>query len=138
MSENPDRTSPVVGDALPTLTRTIKTTDIIAYAGATWDWHRVHYDREFLEAKRIKAPIVDGQELGAILAESIQDWLGPEAFITRLHFRFAAMVYAGESVTCHGTVTEVSGNGITLELSMSAGEDSHLVLSPAGAEVTWR
>jgi len=29
----------------------------------------------------------------------------------------------------------VEGNNVTLELSMTAGDDNHLVLSPAGAEV---
>jgi len=124
-----------VGSQMPSLTRTIDITDMIAYAGATWDWHRLHYDTEFLASKKIKAPIVDGQALGAIMAEAVQDWLGPDSFITRLHFRFSAMVFAGETVTCHGAVTHVEGNIVTLELSMTAGDDNHLVLSPAGAEV---
>ncbi|NBP91271.1 MAG: hypothetical protein EBU43_02820 [Actinobacteria bacterium] len=124
-----------VGSQMPSLTRTIDITDMIAYAGATWDWHRLHYDTEFLASKKIKAPIVDGQALGAIMAEAVQDWLGPDSFITRLHFRFSAMVFAGETVTCHGTVTHIEGNIVTLELSMTAGDDNHLVLSPAGAEV---
>jgi len=124
-----------VGSQMPTLARTIDITNMIAYAGATWDWHRLHYDTEFLASKKIKAPIVDGQALGAILAEAVQDWLGPDSFITRLHFRFSSMVFAGETVTCHGAVTHVEGNIVTLELSMTAGDDNHLVLSPAGAEV---
>ncbi|MSX41132.1 MAG: hypothetical protein F2664_05275 [Actinobacteria bacterium] len=124
-----------VGSQMPTLTRTIDITNMIAYAGATWDWHRLHYDNEFLASKKIKAPIVDGQALGAILAEAVQDWLGPDSFITRLHFRFSAMVFAGETITCHGAVTHVEGNEITIELSMTAGDDNHLVLSPAGAQV---
>ena len=96
-----------VGSQMPTLARTIDITNMIAYAGSTWDWHRLHYDTEFLASKKIKAPIVDGQALGAIMAEAIQDWLGPDSFITRLHFRFSTMVFAGETVTCHGAVTEM-------------------------------
>ena len=66
-----------VGEKLPELTRKIDLTNMIAYAGATWDWHRVHYDPEFIASRKIPAPIVDGQALGAVVVEAIQDWLGP-------------------------------------------------------------
>ena len=27
--------------------------DMVAYAGATWDWYRLHYDRDFVAAERV-------------------------------------------------------------------------------------
>ena len=50
---------------------------MVAYAGSTWDWHKLHYDTDYLAAKRVPAPVVDGQVFGALLAEQLLDWLGP-------------------------------------------------------------
>ncbi len=44
--------SPVaVGDVVPPLERRFDRADLVAYAGATWDWHRLHHDEEYLAEK---------------------------------------------------------------------------------------
>ena len=52
------------GARLPVLERTIELPDMISYAGATWDWHRLHYDPQYLAEKQLPAPVVDGQAFG--------------------------------------------------------------------------
>jgi len=101
-----------VGDAVPALERTITQTDMVAYAGATWDWHRLHYDAAFAASIGCPAPVVDGQVLGALMAEQLMDHLGPSAFITNLGFRFRAMVFAGDTVRVEGEVTEAGPGSI--------------------------
>ena len=77
---------------------------MVAYAGATWDWHRLHYDPAFAGRRAASTgPVVDGQVFGALLAEQLQDWLGPRRVLTALHFRFKNLVFAGETVRCTGT-----------------------------------
>jgi acyl dehydratase len=125
-----------VGEKLPELTRKIDLTNMIAYAGATWDWHRVHYDPEFIASRKIPAPIVDGQALGAIVVEAIQDWLGPNYWISRLSFRFASMVFAGETVKVTGVVGEAEASRLVINVEVNVEE--RLVLSHAVAEVTLR
>jgi acyl dehydratase len=95
--------------SFPALERTITLTDMVAYAGATWDWHRLHYDHEFLEAAGIPKPVVDGQMLGALMAEQILDHYGPRAFITHLSFRFRSMVFAGDTVRVEGEASDDTG-----------------------------
>ena len=73
-----------VGDAAPPLERTIELPDMVAYAGATWDWHRLHYDSAWLAERGLDRPVVDGQLFGALLAEMLQDWVGPSARLTAL------------------------------------------------------
>ena len=111
-----------VGTVLPDLTRTIGLVDMVAYAGATWDWHRMHYDPAYVRERGFEAPVVDGQVLGAYLAEQVQDWLGPDAFIRALRFRFSAMVFAGDTITCHGTVTAVVGGLVTVAQRITVGD----------------
>lgn len=96
------------GEVLPLLERTIRLTDMVAYAGATWDWHRLHYDPSYVEVAGLPAPVVDGQMLGALMAEQLLDHLGPGAFITNLEFRFRSMVFAGETVRVEGTAADVT------------------------------
>ena len=105
-----------VGDVVPSLERTITLTDMVAYAGATWDWHKLHYDVDYVAAKQLPRPIVDGQVLGALLVEQVQDWLGPRCFVTELSFSFRQLVFAGETVRCEGTVVDVSGDRAELDL----------------------
>lgn len=111
-----------VGEAVPMLERTITLTDMVAYAGATWDWHRLHYDPEFAGAKGLAKPVVDGQMLGALMAEQLLDHLGSGAFISRLGFRFRAMVFAGDTVRIEGRVTGVVPGSISVAQRVFVGE----------------
>jgi acyl dehydratase len=103
------------GEAVPSLERRIGLSDMIAYAGATWDWYRLHYDPEFVKAAKVPGPVVDGQVFGALLVEQIQDWLGPQSFVHKLDFTFKALVFAEETVRCEGTVTEAGEDRLVLE-----------------------
>lgn len=94
------------------LERTLDLSRLVAYAGATWDWHCMHYDRDWATAAGLQAPVVDGQLLGALLAEQLTDHFGPQAFIRALEFRFRSMVFAGETVRCEGVLTRVSGDDV--------------------------
>jgi acyl dehydratase len=131
-----------VGTEAPVLERTIELPDMVAYAGATWDWHRLHYDPVYLAAKRVPAPVIDGQVFGALLAEQLLDWLGPRAVLRSLHFRFKALAFAGETVRCVATVTAVEpdpdgdGDLVTIESRVEVvGEKARVVVAPAGATV---
>ena len=110
------------GDAVPPLERTIDLPDMVAYAGATWDWHRMHYDAGFADAAALPAPVVDGQMLGALLAEQLLDWLGPRAFLTNLSFRLRSMVFAGDAVRCEGEVTEAGEGEVVAALRAMVGD----------------
>lgn len=122
------------GTAVPALTRTIGLPGMIAYAGATWDWHRLHYDPGYAAAARLPRPVVDGQLLGALLAQAVQDWLGPDAVLQALEFRFASLVYAGETVRCEGEVSQADGDTITVALRVVVpGDPGRLAVGPASA-----
>jgi acyl dehydratase len=132
-----------VGDQAPALERRIELPDMVAYAGATWDWHKLHYDPEYLAAKKVPAPVVDGQVFGAYLAEQLQDWLGPRAWIRTLDFRFKNLVFAGETIRCTSTVTSVAqtDDGVVLEAEAQVevlGERPRVAAAPCSASVIIR
>jgi acyl dehydratase len=132
----------IIGDQVPALTKHCTLTSMIAYAGATWDWHRLHYDHEYLESKGLAAPVVDGQVFGAYVVQAIQDWLGESAFISELDFRYAGLVFAEEYVQVSGEVSEVTSSGVSLSLKLDVVDANGAVLRPAvtpiTAKVVWR
>ncbi|MFN8558911.1 MAG: MaoC/PaaZ C-terminal domain-containing protein [Dehalococcoidia bacterium] len=127
-----------VGQELPPFERAITTYGIVAYQGATWDFHRFHHDAEFARANGSPAPFVDGQMLGALLATHVMTWAGPDAFLRRLTFRFRSMVYAGDTLVSRGAVTETAaGDGVgtvTCSLVMTT-TDGREVMSPCTAVI---
>jgi acyl dehydratase len=131
-----------VGDLVPALTKHCTLTSMIAYAGATWDWHRLHYDQEYLASKGLKAPVVDGQVFGAYVVQAIQDWLGESAFISELDFRYAGLVFAEEHVQVSGEVTETSSTEVVISLKIDVVDANGQVIRPAvtpiTAKVVWR
>ena len=126
-----------VGTPIPPLERALTQMRLVAYGGATWDWHRLHYEAEYAAARNIAGPIVDGQMFGALLAEALLDWLGPRAFIRRMNFRLRAMVFAGETVRCEGEVTSIvteADSGV-VRVSQRVRVGERIAVEPASAEI---
>ena len=94
------------GEELPPLKKEITLPRMMAYGAATWDFIRLHYDADYVRELGLPAPVVDGQMLGGFLAQLVQDWAGPGAFLRKLGFRNRVMVYPGDSITCHGVVVD--------------------------------
>ena len=132
-------TTPQVGATAPALEKYVDSPDLVAYAGATWDWHRIHYDMDYVAAKQLPAPIVDGQVYGAWFVQLIQDWLGPGCFVRTLDFSFRNLMFVRETLRLEGVVTAVQGDEVTLELSATIlavdGAEDRPAVSTASATV---
>ncbi len=126
-----------VGTPVPPLERALTQVRMVAYGGATWDWHRLHYEPEYVAARNIARPIVDGQMFGALLAEALLDWLGPRAFIRRMSFRLRSMVFAGETVRCEGEVTSIAteGDSEIVRVVQRVRVGDRIAVEPATAEI---
>lgn len=104
------------------ITRTFTSHAMVAYAGATWDWHVMHYDRKHTDEAGVPGPIVDGQVFGALIAEQVQDHFGPAARITELSLRFKNMVFESETVTVRCTSVDSDASGSTSEHEVVCGD----------------
>lgn len=105
-----------VGDST-SFDRTINLVDMVAYAGATWDWYKLHFDPEFVAAAKVPGPVVDGQVFGALFVELAQDWLGPVCFVQKLSFTFRNLMFAGETVRIAGTIAALSDDRVEVDLT---------------------
>lgn len=126
------------GQELPPLDRPITLTTLVTYAGATWDFHRYHYDPAYVAELGFPAPLMDGQMMGALLAKLLMDWGGPDAFVRRLSYRLRAMVFAGERLVLRGRVTGTTvedGRGLAICALDVAKADGTEVVRDATAAV---
>lgn len=95
-----------VGQEIPSLVKHIDSVSMVMYAASTWDFHKYHHDKDYANSKGMKAPILDGQQLGAFLAQQVMDWAGIDATLKRLAFRYTGFVFAGDHLTCKGRVAD--------------------------------
>ena len=127
-----------VGDELPPLKKQITAARMMAYGAATWDFIRIHYDADYVRGLGFDGPFLDGQMMGGFLAQQVQDWAGPGAFLRKLSFSNRAMVYPGDLIICHGIVTGKSAeNGeelVTCDLWV-LNQSGEKVVQPASALV---
>ena len=127
-----------IGDELPPLKKEISLPRMMAYGAATWDFIRIHYDADYVREQGFKAPFVDGQMLGGFLAQQVQDWAGPRAFLRKLGFRNRVMVYPEDTLTCYGLVTgaQVENGEALVECDLwIENQDGERVVQPASATV---
>lgn len=121
-------------DGTGDLVRTITQREMVAYAGATWDWHRLHYDAGYARRIGMAGPVVDGQMLGALLTlHALQLGLGPALRLTRLWYRNQAPVLAGDTVRVRSTAGDPDRSGVvTVDQEITV--DATVVVGPAGVE----
>jgi acyl dehydratase len=117
------------GAAMPVAEQRFSAHDLVAYGGATWDWHRLHYDDGFAKEMGLPAPVIDGQIYGALFAKQAIAWLGPKAFIRRLDFRMRSMAFAGDTLRIEGQVSELrkEAGGEVVVLSQQLTKDGAVV-----------
>ncbi len=113
------------------LTRRFELPDLIAYAGATWDWHKLHYDPAYVASVGLEAPVVDGQVFGALLAEVLTDHLGPGWRLAALDYRFGSLVLAGETVRAEATITDQDAGHVRADLRVVVIDDNGVAVRDA-------
>lgn len=65
-----------VGDHIPTLTVTVDETQMFFFSAATYNGHRIHYDKEWARAEGYDDVLVHGPLQAALLARALGDWIG--------------------------------------------------------------
>ena len=96
-----------IGQPLPEQAHTFTEVDLVAYGAATWDWHRLHYDKAHAQSKQLPGVLIDGQAFGAVFAREAMRWAGPTAFIQRMGLKMKSMAFAGDHLVARGHVTAI-------------------------------
>jgi hydroxyacyl-ACP dehydratase HTD2-like protein with hotdog domain len=94
------------GDEIPPLTVTVDPAQMFFFSAATYNGHRIHYDRSWaVDVEGYPGIVVHGPLQAALLARVITDWAGGAGRLVRFSYQNRASAYAGEELRFTGTVT---------------------------------
>jgi acyl dehydratase len=96
-----------IGSVLGAQTNHTSITQVFRYSAATWNTHRIHYDKEYAIKEGYPDVLVQSHLHGALLTKYCTDWAGREGRLVDLSLRVRRFAVAGESLTIQGTVREV-------------------------------
>ena len=127
-----------VGDALPPLPVTVDETQMFFFSAATYNGHRIHYDKDWARGTEgYDDVLVQGPLQAALLARAVTDWIGPAGRLVTYSAQNRAVALPGQELVFGGTVTGVREEGgrtlVDLDLAATRGDD---VLMPGSAVVS--
>lgn len=94
------------GMELPPMHTSTTTTQLFQFSAATWNPHRIHYDKEYAALEGHPDVLVHGPLHGAFLAQYITRWMGPLGRLKRIQFSNRGRAFPGELLTFKGKVVK--------------------------------
>ena len=125
------------GDTLPVLTVTADERQLFFFSAATYNGHRIHYDKDWARSvEGYDDIIVQGPLQAALLARAVTDWIGGRGRLVEYAVQNRAVALAGEHLTFDGAVTgkRLVDNIGMVDLEI-AGRRDDTVLMPGTATV---
>src|SRR5437588_12773139 len=90
-----------VGDQMPMLTVTVDETQLFFFSAATYNGHRIHYDKEWARAvEGYDDVLVHGPLQAALLARAHGDWIGGRSPLESFSVAARAVEYVGQALSC--------------------------------------
>jgi hydroxyacyl-ACP dehydratase HTD2-like protein with hotdog domain len=101
---------------------------VFRFSGATWNTHRIHYDKDYAVAEGYPDVLVQSHLHGAFLTRYCTDLAAEDGRLVSLGLRVQKFAVAGEQLTVCGTVTAVTALDseralVDLELTERRGSD---------------
>lgn len=124
-----------VGDTVPVMTKRADRAQLFLYSAASFNPHRIHYDRAYAEYEGHPDVLVHGPLQGAWLTQYITDWIGPAGRLLGVSWQNRASALPDEDLEFHGTVTAVDPASGTVELEVREQAADGRVLMPGTARV---
>ncbi|OBH58188.1 MaoC/PaaZ C-terminal domain-containing protein [Mycobacterium sp. E2479] len=127
-----------VGERVPPLTVTVDETQMFFFSAATYNGHRIHYDKEWArENEGYDNVLVQGPLQAALLARALGDWIGGRGRLVSFSVQNRAVAYPGEALSFGGEVTgkRLSDMGAGLVDLVIAGRRGDTILMPGTATV---
>lgn len=125
------------GDQVPPLIVTVDATQMFFFSAATYNGHRIHYDKHWATTvEGYDDVLVQGPLQSALLARALTDWIGGRGRLVRYSVQNRAVAYPGEELTFGGVVTATrTEDGLGLVDVEIAGRRGDAVLMPGTATV---
>jgi acyl dehydratase len=95
-----------VGEQLPAIVDEITYRRVVMNPGATWDYFPGHYDPDYARSQGQPTIYANSLHLFGLLDRAATEWAGPGSFLVRRAVRLQLSMYAGDTVTVAGRVTD--------------------------------
>jgi acyl dehydratase len=117
-----------VGTVLDPATNETSIVQVFRYSAATWNTHRIHYDKDYATTEGYPGVLVQSHLHGAFLTKYCTDLAGRDARLVDLSLRVKKFAVAGEALTVVGTLSAVRPGEpgrayVDLELVETRGSD---------------
>ena len=94
------------GDALTALTVTVDETQMFFFSAATYNGHRIHYDKDWArEVEGYDDVLVQGPLQAALLARAVTDWIGGRGRLVEYSVQNRGVALPGQPLIFGGAVT---------------------------------
>jgi hydroxyacyl-ACP dehydratase HTD2-like protein with hotdog domain len=122
------------GDVIPELSLSVDETQMFFFSAATYNGHRIHYDKDWArDTEGYDNVLVQGPLQAALLSRALTDWIGGAGRLVAFSVQNRAIAYPGQQLTFGGVITGKRGDGlIDLDIYCKRGDD---VLMPGTATV---
>jgi acyl dehydratase len=125
-----------VGTELEPALQATSNVQVFRYSAATWNTHRIHYDRDYAVAEGYPGVLVQSHLHGAFLARYCTEWAGAEGRLLELGLRVRRFAVAGETLSVTGVVRAVARltddrAEVSLELTETRGSDGEVCVTGA-------
>jgi hydroxyacyl-ACP dehydratase HTD2-like protein with hotdog domain len=125
------------GSAITSLTVTVTEAQMFFFSAATYNGHRIHYDKDWArDVEGYDNVLVQGPLQAALLSRALTDWIGGAGRLVAFSVQNRAIAYPGQELTFGGVVTgKRSTDGealVDLDIFCRRGDD---VLMPGTATV---
>ena len=122
------------GQEMPPMVKNATRAQLFWYSAATWNPHRIHYDRDYAAVEGHPDLLVHGPLQGAWLSQFVTDWMGPGGRLLGLSWQNRARAFPESDLTFKGRVTAVGDDGV-VELEVWEENEAGEVLMPGKARV---
>ena len=125
------------GTAITSLMVTVTETQMFFFSAATYNGHRIHYDKDFArDVEGYDTILVQGPLQAALLSRALTDWIGGGGRLVAFSVQNRAIAHPGQELTFGGVVTgkrETDGQALVdLDIFCRRGDE---VLMPGNATV---
>ncbi|MGY9074975.1 MAG: MaoC/PaaZ C-terminal domain-containing protein [Acidimicrobiales bacterium] len=122
-------------DELPVQQKNATRAQLFMYSAASFNPHRIHYDRDYALFEGHDDVLVHGPLQGAWLTQYLTDWIGPNGRLVNVSWQNRASGFPEVDYEFHGKVVDCTGEPglVVLEVWEQTADGS--VLMPATATV---
>lgn len=127
-----------VGTQISTLELSVDPLQMFLFSAATYNGHRIHYDRAWaIDVEGYPEIVVQGPLQAALLARAVTDWIGGGGSLVSYAVQNRASAFPGQELAFTGTVTGkcTEGGRALVDLSIE-GRRGDEVLMPGTATVS--